>query len=57
MKHNKRLMQLIDSGKVPFMGGVNLDCYNQQAHVGWHITITARYDDGNKFITQVYETL
>lgn len=50
-----RLQSLIDSGKVPFRGGVCLDCYNQQYHEGWHITITARYDDGNKYITQVVE--
>ena len=47
---------LIDSGRIPFKGGVCLDCYNQQVHEGWHITITARYDDSNKFVTQVYET-
>ena len=56
MKKNKRLTKLIESGKIPFLGGVNLDCYNQQVHVGWHSTITARYDDGNKFVLQVVET-
>lgn len=50
-----RVKYLIDKG-VPFRGGVCLDCYNQQWHYGWHITITARYDDGNKFVTQVCET-
>lgn len=56
MRHNKRLEMLLDSGRVPFRGGVCLDCYNQQYHTKVHITITARYDDGNKFITQAYET-
>lgn len=56
MRHNKRLTSLIDYGEIPFSGGVCLDCYNAQWHVGWHITVTARYDDGNKFVTQVYET-
>lgn len=56
MRHNIRLGKLLDSGRVPFKGGVCLDCYNQQYHTKVHITITARYDDGNKFVTQVYET-
>lgn len=56
MKRNKRLAMLLDSGSVPFRGGVCLDCYNQQWHYGLHITITARYDDGNKFVTQCVES-
>lgn len=55
MRQNKRIRLLIDSG-VPFRGGLCLDCYNRQWHDGWHITITARYDDGNKFVTQAVET-
>ena len=45
---------LLDSGRVPFKGGLCLDCYNQQWH-RIHITVTARYDDGNKFVTQACE--
>ena len=60
LRHSKmkseRALRLIESGKVPFRGGVCLDCYNQAYHIGVHITITARYDDGNKFVTQVCET-
>jgi hypothetical protein len=55
MEGGVRVKSLIESG-VPFVGGVCLDCYNQQWHIGIHITITARYDDGNKFVTQVIET-
>lgn len=50
-----RVKSLIDNG-MPFRGGICMDCYNQQWHYGWHITITARYDDGNKFVTQAVET-
>ena len=57
MNQNKRFDMLLASGKIPFRGGLCLDCYNQQVHDGWHITITARYDDGNKLVTQVYETI
>lgn len=52
---SERALRLIESGNVPFRG-VCLDCYNQAYHIGIHITITARYDDGNKLITQVFET-
>lgn len=51
MKRNKRLIQLIRSGKVAIKDGQCLDCYNQQVHDSVHITITARYDDGNKWVT------
>lgn len=55
---SERALRLIESGKVPFRGGggVCLDCYNQAYHIGIHITITAGYNDGNKLITQVFET-
>lgn len=54
---SERALRLIESGGLPFMGGVCLDCYNQQWHIGWNTTITARYNDGNKFVTQVTETI
>ena len=56
MIHNKRIRMLLDGGRVPFRGGICLDGFNQQWHDGVHITITARYDDGNKWVTQCGET-
>lgn len=53
---SERALRLIESGKVPFRSGVCLDSYNQAYHIGVHITITSRYDDGNKLITQAVET-
>lgn len=48
---NIRLERLIKSGKVALREGQCLDCYNQQVHQDVHIAITARYDDGNKWVT------
>ena len=49
--NNIRLKRLIESGNIPPHKGVYcLDCYNQKVLEEIHITITARYDDGNKFI-------
>ena len=50
---NIRLEKLIRSGKIALRGGQCLDCYNQQVHDGIHIAITARYDDGNKWVTVI----
>lgn len=51
-----RLQSLIDSGKVPFRGGVCLDCYNQQVFDKVFVTITTRIDNCNHYwITQVIE--
>lgn len=50
---NIRLEKLIKSGKVRPIAGQCLDCYNQQVWDDIHITITARYDDGNKWVTVV----
>lgn len=55
MREIKRLRQLIDK-RVPYRKGLCLDCYNLQWHKKVHITITARYDDSNKFVTQAKET-
>ena len=51
-----RLQQLLESGKVPFKGGVYLDTYNQIYNERICGTIKARID-GNcmYFVTQVIE--
>lgn len=54
MREIKRLVMLIDK-RPPSRKGVCLDCYNQKWNKRVHITITARYDDSNKFVTQAYE--
>ena len=46
---NKRLMKLIESGKVPIRGGVMLDCYNQRAVEDYSVTITTRIDNANHY--------
>ncbi len=50
---NKRLVQLLESGKVPYERGIFLDCYNQSVSdiAG---TITTRIDHSNNyFVTDV----
>jgi len=48
------MKKLIESGKLTRRGGQCIDLYNMAVLDGIHITITARYDDGNKWVT-VYE--
>ena len=46
-----RMKKMLQSGIVPIRGGYCIDLYNMQVHKDVHITITARYDDGNKWVT------
>lgn len=52
-RDNKRLKKIIESGKLSLRGGQCIDCYNQKILDDIHITITARYDDGNKWVTVI----
>lgn len=55
-KVNKRHIEILLGMDVPFRGGICLDFYNRQWHDDAFVTVTARYDDGNKFVTSVCET-
>ena len=61
MKQNKtggvRLEKLVDSGKLPFRGGIFLDTYNQRYCEGFSGTILTGIDFRNMYyVTQVCET-
>lgn len=53
---NKRLRKMIDENKIPNIGGVFIDAYNQSVNVDIAGTITARVDASNmKFVTDIME--
>lgn len=51
---NKRLQKMINKGKIPNIGGVFIDAYNQSVNLDIAGTITTRVDASNMiFVTEI----